>query len=41
VTYDRAVVKFDAARMRAINERLIAGKPAVAAKTDVDDEEDE
>ncbi|MPM56052.1 hypothetical protein SDC9_102851 [bioreactor metagenome] len=41
VTYDRAVVKFDAERMRAINERLIAGKPAVAAKPDVDDEEDE
>ena len=41
VTYDRAVVKFDAARMRAINERLILGKPAAAAKPDIDDEEDE
>ena len=41
VTYDRAVVKFDAARMRAINERLISGKPAVAQKPDADDEEDD
>lgn len=41
VTYDRAVVKFDAARMRAINERLILGKPAVAEKLDADDEDDE
>jgi len=41
VTYDRAVVKFDLARMRAVNERLISGKPADIPKPDADDEEDE
>ena len=40
VTYDRAVVKFDEARMRAINERLIAGKPTAAAPADGEDEEE-
>ena len=40
VTYDRAVVKFDEARMRAINERLILGKPAVAATQSETDEEE-
>ena len=41
VTYDRAIVKFDEARMRAINERLISGAPAAPEAEDDEDEDED